>query len=464
LTVAGRVAVAGAHLEITGNTSTLARATTVPLFAAAGGSSGGFATVSAPASLDTFFINRGTRQLITVERNDLPFALVASDANGHALAAALDAGRATATSDLKAVYRELGALPDTGIADGLQQLSGVSYGNAARTAALDGQRVLRLVNDRIVDSELMARPADRNSNRDTQASTSTGSTNVAAARAGLWVHTINDVASSGTPPQGGSVDGLLIGFDRALGSAWLAGGFGGYDRAALDAADQSPASSDRRYRLGGYVSRAYRHGYVNAAVSGVLHKTEAGRHITFTAMLDPALGGGALFGGIDRTTVARYDSHEISASFEGGVSHTLGHVLLQPLAGLDTSHVANDGFTESGARSVDLVADSLSASSLRLAVGMRVARASTPGTRVVPRAEVRYLDELLDPTAVLHAAFADAPATPFTIHSTIAGARGVSSSAGLVIAAGRRFSLSADYRASFAEGWRQHTITLGAGF
>jgi uncharacterized protein with beta-barrel porin domain len=244
----------------------------------------------------------------------------------------------------------------------------------------------------------------------------------------------------------------------------LVGAFGGYDRAALTLGASAGRVHDRRYRAGTYVTTTLGSAYVTGAVAGAEHRFETDRAVVFTAMLDPQFGGGPLFGGIDRTATVRYSGREAGGFVESGWSHRLGRVLVQPFGGLDASHVTSNGFAESGAGSVSLRATDAATSSVRAAVGLRAARpVSAHGTVIAPRADVRYLHELLDPVAAMRVAFADASAVPFTTTSAADSARAVAVSTGVVVAAGR-FLLSADYRAVFAATGHRHVVILGVGF
>jgi uncharacterized protein with beta-barrel porin domain len=385
---------------------------------------------------------------------------LAATANGRAAGAALDAARATASGDLRSVIREVGALSDPDVGGALAQLGGSAAATALRTGALDAEDVLRSISDRLVDR--------RTGIRSDLASSPSGAAPTDGHGMGVWFRATGgrlsgDVITSDLRLQGG-----LLGVDHTVAHGrWLVGAFGGYDRAALTLDTGVNGLRDRRYRAGAYATTTMGAGYIDAAVAGAVHQFETTRHVAFVAQLDPQLGGGPLFGGgIDRSSTARYDGRDVTGFIESGISRTVGPVLLQPFAGLDASRVSSDAFSEGGAGSIDFVASSAASASLRGAAGIRTARTldAANGGVFAPRVEVRYLHELLDGTAMVPVAFAEAPTNPFTVTSAPYGAHAVAASAGFVFSLSRQLLLSANYRAVFASTDRRQAMTLGIAF
>jgi fibronectin-binding autotransporter adhesin len=455
LQVNGHTTINGAQLTLAGVNATLPRVTTLPLFTSIGGISGQFGAVNAPVLVDAVVTSRGSTAFAILERTDIPFASLATNANGHAAGGALDAARATASADLRSVIREVGALSDAELNTALAQLGGSTSAIALRTGALDAQGVLRSVSDRIIDlrtgvrSDLVASPLSARPRR-----------------TGVWFRATvsglsGDAIRSDVLSRGG-----LLGIDREFAEGrWLVGAFGGYDRAALTLDAGANALRDRRYRAGVYAATTLGTAYINAALAGADHRVETTRHLAFVAELDPQFGGGPLFGGIDRSTAARYAGHDVTTFVESGLSRTLGTALVQPFAGLDASHVSTNGFAEHGAGSVDLVASDASTTSVRAAVGIRATRsfAALSGT-FAPRVEVRYLHELRDRAASVPVAVAGAPMNGFSVTSPTNGSHAVAASAGFVVEASRRLLFSMDYRGVFAAAVHTQAVTLGVAF
>jgi fibronectin-binding autotransporter adhesin len=455
LQVNGDTTINGAQLTLAGVNSTLPRVTTLPLLSSIGGISGQFGAVNASVPLDAVVTSRGSTAFAILERTDVSFASLATNVNGHAAGGALDAARATASADLRSVIREVGALSDADIHTALAQLGGSTSAIALRTGALDAQGVLRSVSDRIIDlrtgvrSDLVASPLSARPRR-----------------TGVWFRaTVSGLSGDAIRSDALSRGGLL-GIDREFAEGrWLVGAFGGYDRAALTLDAGANALRDRRYRAGVYAATTLGTAYINAALAGADHRVETTRHLAFVAELDPQFGGGPLFGGIDRSTAARYAGHDVTTFVESGLSRTLGTALVQPFAGLDASHVSTNGFAEHGAGSVDLVASDASTTSVRAAVGIRATRsfAALSGT-FAPRVEVRYLHELRDRAASVPVAVAGAPMNGFSVTSPTNGSHAVAASAGFVVEASRRLLFSMDYRGVFAAAVHTQAVTLGVAF
>ena len=285
--VGGRVAVDGAVLELPQGSSIAERSRTAALFESQGGAQGQFGRVSGVGALDAFISSRNGRTLLTLQRTDVPFASIATDPNGRAAAAAIDAARPGATRELKDVIRELGAMPDAETSAALTQLSGAIYGSALRAGTLDGQDVTRLISTRL--HELSAfRPRE-----DTAADPAEAD---GWGRGGIWVRTLSRRGDRLAGSGSSAMDGGLAGFDRRIARGWIVGGAAGYDRATLDD-NQTSEVRDTRYRVGGYAGYVPGAYFVNAALLGARHTYDGARHLAFAATLDPQLGSGPLFGG-----------------------------------------------------------------------------------------------------------------------------------------------------------------------
>jgi outer membrane autotransporter protein len=419
-------------------------------------SSGQFGAIDAPGPFDSFFVVRGSMALAILERTDIPLASLATTENGRAAGAALDVARRTASADLRTVIREVMGLSDPNVSGALAQLGGSVAATALRTGALDAENVIRSVSDRLIDLRTGVR------------SDLTRSTvGAAGLSTGVWFRASGGGISGGAINSNLRLQGGLLGVDRQLaGGRWSVGAFGGYDRAVLDVDAGMNTIRDRRYRIGAYATTTVGPAYLDTAVAGASHRFETTRHLAFVAQLDPQFGGGPLFGGIDRSAAARYAGHDVTSFIESGVSRTLGQVFLQPFVGLDASRVSSDGFSESGSGSIDLVVADATTASLRAAVGLRAGRGFTAsnGRLFAPRAELRYLHELLSPMATMQGAFADASSIPFAIQSSEYGRHAVSVSAGFVASIGRGLMLSLDYRGVFAPTDRTHAVTFGVAF
>ncbi len=458
LDVGGRASFNGGRLIVNGVRTGIGRAGTFTLFKAAGGVSGRFREVVADVPVDAFLSTRGDNVLVTLERTDIPFATLATTMAGTAAGAALDAARADASDDLHAVIGEIGALSDAETADALDQIGGSVYAASGRQGALEGQRTVRLVGDRLAD--LRAQAA-------VEAAGSPGAAAGGGRGLHVWFRTGADLSTVKSVAADSKVTGTMVGGDRTFGDRWTVGAFGGYERGTLTTNDGRGRIEDRRYRAGGYVSRTAASGvFVDVAAGAASHDYEAGRRMSFVATLDPSLGGGALFGGVVRSTLAQPRAWETSGFVDAGLARRLGSTAVQPFAGLEWSRLTRDAFMERGANAINLIVGESRTSSARATGGLRVSHTvgSSSGRWFAPRAEVRYAGEMLDATASTTAAFADAPLAPFTVESAAFGRHSTLISAGVAAAANRRLVISADYRGVLESRAQAHLFSLGVTF
>jgi fibronectin-binding autotransporter adhesin len=449
LAVGGRATVQGAQVALSGAVGG-ARIRTMPFLRANGGISGAFADVNGGAGVDGIVRTAGTTAFLVLERTDVPLAGLARTAAARSAAAAFDSIRAgrPQSADLRQVFREVGALSDSDVSDAFDQLAGGVAQTALGRAALDGQDVLRVVNDRSVDVRSIAGE---------RGGASGGSGGGRAT--GVWVRTIGSLGTPDDRALTGGLAGAVAGVDRRVAERWLVGAFAGYDRTNVDA--DASTLLDRRYRFGGTSSVTLGRGFVAGAVSGAVHRFETTRRLAFAAQVDSALGGGALFGGIDRLASARYTGGEATGYVEAGLSAVNAAFAVQPLAGFDVSRVWSAPFFETGAGGVGLVADAARTFSVRPALGIRVLRRST---RFAPRGEVRYLHEVADRDGSDRVAWADAAAAAFSVSGPRVPANATAASAGLAAAARGRLLASVDYHGWFGDGIKRSTLTLGLSF
>jgi subtilase-type serine protease len=290
------------------------------------------------------------------------------------------------------------------------------------------------------------------------------SSRTTAPASAVWFRTTDQASALHGSSTGGRLDGGLLGVDHRFDSGWLAGAFGGFDRGRLQADDGSNTLTDRRYRGGAYVSRSGEQAYVDAALGLARHTYEASRHMAFVAQLDAAFGGGPLFGGVNRTAASRVPGWETSGLVEAGLRRAIATMHVRPFVAIDCTRVGREAFTETGADAIALTAAAATTQSVRAGLGVRLSHPVGSAHGWTPRGELRYLRELASAATPFTAAFVDAPATPFTIHSATLGRDAAIGSVGILGAVGARLVLSADYRAAFETNHRGQAVVLGVAF
>ena len=398
---------------------------------------GGFGSITGlGGSFDPYFFGLGSTLNLMLVRNDVDFASFASSPNGSAVGAALAEARAGASGDLLFVTREIGALEtDAEVAAALDRITGAAHASVAGISRIGTTDALDVLTSRL------------------------------AARSGWWLQGFGSALrlEPDVDPLASATDirGALAGYDRGFGPMRI-GVAAGYQDTGVDASGGLDRIDGRAYRAALYGQ--YRAGrlFVDGVLAAASHAIRGSRGIDFAARLDPRFGGGLLFGGVSRTAAFDYGALELAAAADAGYAVTLGPLTLEPAAGLQVTRFAREGFTESGADSLDLSAADASTSGLaaraRLSVERTVDRAAPRW--LSPRASVRYTRELGDRAVPFAATIAGAAFTAggFAIpQSLLAAQAGIAAGFGAV-------TLSIDYRAAVAAGHRHHLISAGFGF
>lgn len=114
-----------------------------------------------------------------------------------------------------------------------------------------------------------------------------------------------------------------------------------------------------------------------------------------------------LFGAIDRTAEGNHEGRQVDTNFEAGWRLGGEEFSATPFAGLMYSWLDEDGYTETGADSLNLDVDGHTSQSLRTGVGARMAFATSVGTGTfTPEVGARWEHELLDDDYDTQARFA----------------------------------------------------------
>ncbi len=114
------------------------------------------------------------------------------------------------------------------------------------------------------------------------------------------------------------------------------------------------------------------------------------------------------FGDINRLATANYDGWQAFGYWERGVTYGSCNRVLQPFVALQYLYLRQNGFTEAGANSVDLVTGGLDTWSFRSMLGARFQYAmyARNGKRFLPEVHALWMHEYLNSDTVLTASFA----------------------------------------------------------
>ena len=215
---------------------------------------------------------------------------------------------------------------------------------------------------------------------------------------GGWAHADSDGNAASVKSRFG---GFLSGADARLGDTWRAGLVAGYLRTNLNVNDRSSSAGIDSVQFGGYLGGSLGAINVRGGASISYDSIDTSRAIVFPGFSDQAHASfhgnvGQMFG-------------------EVGYGLTLGHVAVEPLAGLAYVHVHDGSFAESGGVAA-LSGASVNESTGYSTLGVRAATALplANGTVLIPRGSLQWQYAFGDVTPVTALAF-QSTGTSFTV-------------------------------------------------
>ncbi len=153
--------------------------------------------------------------------------------------------------------------------------------------------------------------------------------------------------------------GFVIGTDYAWNPNFITGLFAGYEGLETKYTDESRVTMNGS-RFGGYATYQLDSGlYLDGLVWGGVSEYRSHRNIRF--------------GSVDRTARATQNAGEVSALLGTGYDWKPGNWIMGPTASLQYTYLGIDGFTEDGAKSLNLDMDRQEIHSLRSNLGARIA-------------------------------------------------------------------------------------------
>lgn len=195
-----------------------------------------------------------------------------------------------------------------------------------------------------------------------------------AAVKGVWAKVI---AATATQEKDGMYDGyktrsagLAMGIDREFSSKKIVAGLAfGYTNTDIDQQDfRSGDTADTdSFNLVAYASKNFERAYVEGALSYAKHNTDSTRATA-----------------VDRTATADIDADQYTAHISGGYRFNIkDRATVTPFLTLDYTHLAQDGYTESGADAINLTVDEMSTSRTTVGGGLRVGTTVEKGSAVL---------------------------------------------------------------------------------
>ena len=268
------------------------------------------------------------------------------------------------------------------------------------------------------------------------------------------------LASGSAHGANARLSGFVAGADRTFASRWFAGAGAGYSTGDLTVdflGDSADYSTPRGF---GYVGVSGPRWIVYGAASVARNAYDLRRSLAFAAMFPDSLGGGPIFGGIDRQATMRLTGLATEILADAALVSHLGQFELRPSAGLRVARYGRNAAAESGADALSLTSPEQSIVSRQATFGIS---ASRPLGRFGVSASGGYQRELTDGRITTTLQVSDSAAGDFTVDGPSLARNAVTADAGVTMRL-KGVQLWLGYDAKHARGETRQGIQLGLRF
>lgn len=387
------------------------------------------------------------------------YASIAQTSNELAVATYLDANSSNPNPDLQLVLSGLNTLSDDQARGAFNQMSGQLYGTLSQVGLQDTTLIVAQLSNRLRpglftlsdEAASIASPAQHA--QPSVVLTSYSSSQSGASGQSLlrsppprivepWSGWALGLGIGGSASADGNATGLgfglggaLVGLERNLDERHLFGAYGGYVGMALNTAGPSQSAQSNGGQFGAYLRGDDGFNYYS-----VIGGMEFDSYRTQRALL---------FDGIHREAVGSYGGWQSYNYLERGVTLRGAQVCLQPFGAMQYIYLRQNGFSETGAQSLDLSVSGIDTNSLRSLVGARMATTWTTrgGRQLFPQLQAIWLHEFLQTDTTLNAYFAPIGGGSFAVDGLNLGRDWALVGGGLNCPLGRGWSFSTSYNA-----------------
>ena len=237
--------------------------------------------------------------------------------------------------------------------------------------------------------------------------------------------------------------GFQLGADR---ETWRGGRFGvtaGYTSAIVDS------------------ERVYGHASSQGLLTGAYLAQSCGRVYAFGAATygynNYSMTRGISFAGINRFATGDTEQHEFNALVEAGYNISAGPATIRPLVGLHYLYLNQEGFTERGAQSLNLVMSSQNEQALWGSVGVRAAMPFQRTTwTITPNVHARWLSDWMGEDRFVAGSLSGVGGS-YLVQGASAGRNYLVAGGGVAIDRGRNVRLIGDYTYQTSGRQASHT-------
>jgi subtilase-type serine protease len=333
-----------------------------------------------------------------------------------------------ATGDLSEVIGDFQALPESDFNNAFTCLSPDSYNNSSRTTLGSTQQYIKTIQQR--------RHSLRASLKNAAAKTVPGY--------GLWVQGGgqwgDQEGEDGFTGYDYDLYGGPLGVDHFLNDHMLLGISLGISRADIDFENNMGEGGIDAFIGSLYGSWFTGRYYLDASLSYGTQEYDNIRNITF--------------GGIDRTGASDHDGTLFSGYLEGGYNLSLGPWMLGPFATLNYLYLDEDGFTESGAGSLNLIVDDCRTGAVLSQLGAVAAeRLTYENFELMPELRLAWKHDFDIDHQIITSAFTGAPGVKFSIEGQKVERNSLLVEVGATLFHTSRLSVPIKYAAEFRNGY-----------
>jgi autotransporter-associated beta strand protein len=448
LAIGGSAALGGTVMALP-QAGAYAPRTAYTILTASGGVSGTYASVLSSSPF--------LRPSLSYDANDVyltlqvgGFGAVAQNPTQSAVGGALDRAAPSATGDFANVLSALSQLNPGQVQPILASLSGMNYSGFSSTMVQASQLFMSSFSD-------MAGGANRTTSRLALAEACDVACDPAEpAKWGAWGGAVGGLGTIGSGAGLGGITynlgGFAAGLDRRLSDTFLVGVTAGFTGGSQWASGFSGQGTSNTVQMGLYGSFRQGPAYLDGLAGYAFSNNTLSRGIVI-----PGLGS--------RTATGIAGVNQAYGQLEGGWRFDLGgraEASLTPFARLQGYTGTQNGFTESGAQSLDLGVAAQTTNSLRTVLGAQVGTTMNLGhDKLNAQLRLGWSHEYADTSRPVSASFVGAPAAPFTTYGVSPARDGVVLGLTADTAVADATSIYLRYDGDFAGQDSSHALTAG---
>jgi len=419
----------------------------------------------------------GNDVILTLTRNNVDFASVGQTSNEVAVGNALDQIESTATGDMLTILNAVTGLSASQARSSYNQMGGASHSAYIATSFNRASQYRNIISRRMKNLRFglptapdsgtglssvnrvqlaMAGGETMNDAEPLLLALADGMETQEKSNFGIWGRGYGVAGDR----HGGDISsrydytilGFVLGMDSKISDNLLIGLGGGYSQTDIDFESLTDSGDVDSYQGTLYSSYAKGLWYIDGLLSYAFNDYDTSRGIDF--------------GGINRTAKGDYNGNELSGYLEGGYTFFARNTNIQPLASLHVTHLYQESYTESGADSLNLAVDDQETTSIRSALGLRLAKEHKreSDTTLMYEARALWAHEFSDDDHMVSARFTGSTAGSFHVKGDRPDRDSAILGLGINARMKNNLSLYAHYDADLSRGHTANAIMAGLAY